>query len=283
MTSVVSRLQHIAMAVFMGRWKGSHLAAFTAYFDGSGCASDPNSPVLAVAGFIADVDEWIEFEHYWKKVCSDFGVSALHMKEFAHSKGEFVSWKGDQPKRNLFMSRLVNVIRHNVRNSFAALVVLKDYVEMEEKYQGVDMRAYSLAACTCVNKVKRWAKRQKVDESTIAYVFEDGDEDQDNFKKLAKLYCQVTPIPLPKAQSVAFQAADLLAYEYLKANKKIYEFPPGTFADTDLRMCIQELMKIPNGKNSDDWGIHDRASFARERPQNEDDTAITFGVGVGKV
>jgi hypothetical protein len=246
------------------RWKDSRVAAFTAYFDGSGSADDPNVPVLAVAGFIANTDEWMEFDNYWKKVCTDFEVSGLHMKDFAHSNGEFKNWKGNQLKRNHFMTRLVNVIRHNVQSSFASVVVLKDYAEIGGKFQSVEMSPYPLAGCTCITKVKRWADRQKIDKSTIAYVFENGDGDQGELLKCAERYCQVSAIPLLKSDSVAFQAADLLAYEYLKANKKMCEFPPQTFSDGDLRKCLQELMiKIPNGKDSDNWGIHDRESFAR--------------------
>ena len=35
------------------------MAMFTAYFDASGSADDPNTPVLAVAGFIASTEQWI--------------------------------------------------------------------------------------------------------------------------------------------------------------------------------------------------------------------------------
>ena len=73
-----------------------NVAEYTAYFDGSGSAAD--TPVVAVAGFIATSVQWVEFERNWKDACSAFGVSALHMKDYAHSRREFESWKGDNTR-----------------------------------------------------------------------------------------------------------------------------------------------------------------------------------------
>jgi hypothetical protein len=239
------------------------MTAFTAYFDGSGSPDDPNTPVLTVAGFVATTEQWIEFERNWKDACTDFGVSALHMRDFSHSKREFESWKGDIEKRDRFMRRLVSIIRTRVRNSFASVVVLKDYAEMSNSYQGFEMKPYTLAASTCMDKVRRWADRQHVDKSLIAYVFEDGDADQGDFAHEAKRDFQVDPIFLAKKETPAFQAADLLAYEYFKGNRKIYESGLGSLYVTDLRRCLQELEKIPNGIDSDDWGVHDRESMTK--------------------
>ena len=69
------------------------MADFTAYFDGSGSPHD--TPVVTVAGFIATADQWGEFERNWRDACASFGVSALHMRDYAHSRREFENWKGD--------------------------------------------------------------------------------------------------------------------------------------------------------------------------------------------
>jgi hypothetical protein len=238
------------------------MATFTAYFDASGSPSDPGTPVLAVAGFISTDEQWIYFERNWKEVCDHFGVSALHMRDFAHSKKEFKNWLGDTERRNRFMERLISVIRTRVRNSFASVVVLKDYAEMSNSYRGFRMTPYTLNASTCVDKVKRWAKRNNINDS-IAYVFEDGDADQGEFAQQAMRYLNINPIFLAKSETPAFQAADLLAYEYLKGNRKIYESGLGSLYITDLRQALRELEKIPNGEDADDWGVHDRESMTK--------------------
>ncbi len=245
------------------------MAAFTAYFDGSGSSNDPNTPVLAVAGFVATTEQWIHFERNWKEVCDHFGVSALHMRDFAHSKREFRDWSGDTKRRDRFMERLISVIRTRVRNSFASVVVLKDYAEMSNSYRGFRMKPYVLTASTCVDKVKRWAKRNNIGDP-IDYVFEDGDADQGAFAQQAKRYLNVSPIFRAKSETSAFQAADLLAYEYLKGNRKIYESGLGSLYVSDLRRALQELQKIPNGEDADDWGVHDRESMTKALEMEQD-------------
>ena len=131
------------------------------------------------------------------------------------------------------------------------------------------MTPYSLAASTCIERVQRWARRQKIDESKIGCVFEDGASDRGRFAQQAKDHLDVNPIFLRKTESVAFQAADLLAYEYLKANKKIYATTLQTLDYGDLRRSFQKLHEIPHGVDEDDWGVHDRDSLktARQMPR----------------
>jgi hypothetical protein len=73
---------------------------FTAYFDGSGSPDD--TQVLAVAGFIASTEQWVEFERNWEEVLSRFDAPPLHMRHFAHSIKEFADWKGDEDRRRFF-------------------------------------------------------------------------------------------------------------------------------------------------------------------------------------
>ena len=65
---------------------------------------------FVVAGFLATEEQWIEFDRNRNDCLRDFGVSGLHMKLFAHSRRDFVSWKGNEHKRRLFLVRLINII-----------------------------------------------------------------------------------------------------------------------------------------------------------------------------
>jgi hypothetical protein len=87
-----SRIEHISKAFFFDRWSKAYVAMFTIHCDVSG--QRENTDVLAVAGFIAHASLWALFEKQWKKVLRKFGVSSLHMKDFAHSTGEYKAWKG---------------------------------------------------------------------------------------------------------------------------------------------------------------------------------------------
>jgi hypothetical protein len=78
-----------------------------------------------------------------------------------------------------------------------------------------------------VGKVLAWAKRNSIPIADVAINV--------NFLK--------------KWQSVAFQAADLLAYESFRANQKIVP-TPGIYELGDLRNPLQGLIEIPNY-----WGV----------------------------
>ena len=60
-----------------------------AYFDESG-AND--TPVVTMAGYMADERHWKRFEREWAKGLKEYGAKYLHMKEYAQSNGEFKGW-----------------------------------------------------------------------------------------------------------------------------------------------------------------------------------------------
>jgi hypothetical protein len=225
---------------------------FTVYCDASG---HPDSTrVLAVAGFIATVDQWLKFECNWKDTLGKFGVTSLHMKHFAHSSGEFSGWKGDEDKRRDFLRELIGNIVLRVRHSFASAVLLDDWREVNERYYLEELiKPFGLCGRTLVHKVGEWAKRCDVDEKHIKYIFEDGDCDKGDFMHRMRCDKKSAPIFLPKDEACAFEAADLLAFENLQAHNGISDGRVQQFAD--LRYPLRELYKIPNGKEASDWGV----------------------------
>jgi hypothetical protein len=71
--------------------------AVTAYFDASGLPDDGS--VLVVSGFVSSARRWARFDSEWSKILQDSGIRIFHMKEFAHSTGEFKNWKPEEEKR----------------------------------------------------------------------------------------------------------------------------------------------------------------------------------------
>src|SRR5262249_11484896 len=178
---------------------------YAAIFDGSGSPND--TIAVVVAGFVAPNDQWAEFERNWNDCLKDFGVSALHMREFAHSRGEFASWKGDEEKRRRFLGRLISIIRVRMWHSFAGAVIMGDYRKVDTKYCLSEFsRPYALAACTCLAKLNNWCKKWIKPEDEIAIIFEDGDEDKGALMEAIKKHFTITPAFLSKDKSVAFQA-----------------------------------------------------------------------------
>jgi hypothetical protein len=228
------------------------MRVFTAYFDGSGSPDD--TVAIVVAGFVAPAEQWIEFKRNWNDCLRDFGVSSLHMRNFAHSRGEFATWKGNEDRRRGFLGRLISIIRVRVWHSFACAVVMEDYRSVDGKFCLSEFsKPYALAGCTCLTKVERWKERFCKSEDEVAVVFEDGDKDKGDLIRAARSF-SVSPSFLTKQGTVAFQAADLLAYEHLLTNVKIQKSETGSIFEDELRRPFMELSAIPGGHG--DWGIH---------------------------
>jgi hypothetical protein len=81
---------------------------FSGWYDTSGTESGRTQKVLLTAGVIAHADKWERFDKEWMGVLKEFGVAELHMKHFVQSKEQFTSWKGDEPRRIEFLSRLTS-------------------------------------------------------------------------------------------------------------------------------------------------------------------------------
>jgi hypothetical protein len=94
--------------------------AFLAYIDASGSGLDPNIRAISVGGFVAHEDVWAEFERRWRDVLQRFAITALHMKDYAHSKGEFAGWRDDSDRRVAFTVAIADVIRSSGLQAFGA-------------------------------------------------------------------------------------------------------------------------------------------------------------------
>jgi hypothetical protein len=257
MSECYSAIDHVRLAVFFDApTTERYMSMFTVYCDASG--HPDNTKVLAVAGFVASVDQWLEFERNWKDTLNKFGVTSLHMKNFAHSSGEFSDWKGNEAKRRDFLRQLIANIAVRVRHSFSSAVLLDDWREVNEHYYLEELiKPFALCGRTLVHKVGEWANKWNIEEKQIKYVFEDGDCDKGDFMHRMKQDKKSAPIFLNKDEACAFQAADLLAFENLQAHMGLIEGRVQEFAD--LRHPLRELSKVPSGKEASDWGV-----FAKE-------------------
>ena len=98
-----------------------------AYFDASGSPEDPGCHVLTVAGFMTSVEKWRDFDAEWSAMLATEQITCLHMKEFAHSVGEFRSWKRDETRRRGLMAGASQIIGKHAMETFSVAILLDDY------------------------------------------------------------------------------------------------------------------------------------------------------------
>lgn len=192
-----------------------YMAIFYAYFDDSGTRGDSDS--LTVAGFIASVEQWDAFRSEWEGAMKDFGVSHLHMKDFAHSTGEFSGWETQEHKRREFLNRLVSIIGRRVRHSFSATILLEDYESFNEVYPLDEEQGGPFALCVglTLEQVDAWKKRHLTTSDVVKFVYEDGATGKgfviDHFGRANDIAF------MKKGEHPALEAADFAAYEHTKA------------------------------------------------------------------
>jgi len=188
------------------------IAVFSAYFDASGTKKEQR--VLTVAGFVGRVPKWDRFNLEWSAILSEENVTAMHMTDFASSRGEFVSWKGQAERRRKFISLLCECIKRHTNKGFASSVILSDYREVNAKFmlsEGVG-KPYTLCARACLGALAQWAKKKKVKNEDMLVSVEHGDQDQGELIKMARSD-GFKVIPISKADVQAFQAGDLVAWK----------------------------------------------------------------------
>jgi len=106
-------------------WEDEELVmALWSYFDESGDANDPRVSVFALAGCIGSVAGWTNLVSDFVQVLSDFSVSQLHMKDFAHRKGEFANWP--EGRRRAFLGRLVTLMNRDIDAYVGEAMVLPE-------------------------------------------------------------------------------------------------------------------------------------------------------------
>lgn len=106
-----------------------------AYLDESGHSADPNITNVSVCGVVASHEQWAQFEPKWEAVLQSFGVAQLHMRDFAHSQGEYREW--NEKKRKEFLGRLFKVVNAHSEGNLAATMPLDLFRSLTTEQQAI--------------------------------------------------------------------------------------------------------------------------------------------------
>jgi hypothetical protein len=236
-----SATKHIAMAVFGCDWKEDLLVMLTGYFDESG--DSEKQPGFGIGGFVCPAQKWLGFNKKWSAVLDKFEVSHFHMKDFAHSNGEFKSWKGNEGKRNSFIKKLVAAARSHISFGACSNIWCESYAKLNREYELEEtVSPYVLCALRCVDLTIKWGVPRGYKREQMRFVFEDGS----NIPK-GQLYEWMeregfsAPIFEPKKSHRGLELADFSAWEHTKVIRRL--------ADKDFapfRKSLVALNKIPN-------------------------------------
>jgi hypothetical protein len=118
--------------------------------DETGHPDDPNLEYVEMAGFVAPLGAWEVFEHGWENLMRNAGLKEpFHMKDFAHSKNQFESWKDKEELRRAFIGRAVSLIVDTAATPIGAIISLSSFRSLTKAQQTSFLNPYYIAFQTC--------------------------------------------------------------------------------------------------------------------------------------
>lgn len=147
-----------------------------AYFD----ASVIPEGVAAVAGYVASMRTWEQFDPAWKAVLDAYGLKYFHMTDWEAREEQFKDWQDD--KRHDCFGRLVEVIRATRLQPVAFALLVSEYREVVAGYERVLSSSewerfrepFSCCATNAIGVMLNRLKKNNINEP-VACVFDQGD------------------------------------------------------------------------------------------------------------
>jgi hypothetical protein len=205
------------LAAGLGWRPDSEIAMLWAYFDESG-EHEPETgrlKQLTIGGWIASGEEWTRFSKEWRSVLERAGISAFHMRDFAHSKGDFRDWT--EEKRRAVLNQLLETIARNV---MVGLGFTSRVVDAEPSMQFPN--AYESALVSCLLHVAGLSARSERKVSVVFARHEEfrGARIQRFFDIVNFGGAQLATFAVSDPRNVEpLQAADIVAYELQRFNR----------------------------------------------------------------
>jgi hypothetical protein len=217
------------------------------YFDTAGTESAANGTVLVTVGVVAERDKWTRFDRRWLRILEDEGVRGLHMREFAHSTGQYKAWKGDEPRRAAFLQALIGEIKRSINTGFVSGLVLPDYRTLDKQYRLTEAVGgpYSFAQAGTMARAFDWLWKRKHPGDGIGFFIEKGDAGQNALIPFMQREWDIEPLIVPRVNThgeeiTPFQVADFIAYEHRYAYDKFWK----TRERTTPRKSMSELRRM---------------------------------------
>lgn len=194
------------------------------YLDETGHTKDPNASVVGMAGCIASLTAWEQFEQEWATVLKEFGIRELHMKNFAHFKGEFSGWA--EEKRRQLIDRLLMIIETRIDTWVGAVLPISQFTELSDEQKTRLRDPYFICLQDCLHAAIQFMDSLDGTELLEVVVAIHEEYAWDSYACVIGCAHQLPggdrleSVKAAKPKKVLpLQAADLLAYELTKMGK----------------------------------------------------------------
>lgn len=266
----------------------------TSYTDETGHPDDPKVEYVGMAGFVAPRGAWELFESGWNDLLKNAGlVAPFHMIDFAHSNGQFRSWKGNEETRRAFLGRALNLIVETGATPVGAVVSTSSFKTLTLEQQSHFNDPYYLAFQNCTRGIAIQAVFEEPQEKVAMIYSYNPEYGLNNGGRAEQLWYAIkagwdhgnrmgsyaTGIP---SDHSALQAADLFAYELSHEFENRVKRPKdnmrwglrqilGMYRTASLRINLfdrKELLRIIKESNwPDQTGVEELGSYRGQSAQ----------------
>ena len=158
-----------------------------AYFDDSG--THAASPVIVMAGLMADEDSWAQIEADWAAALADLGIPDMHMSHCENAKKAFSDWSRD--RRDLAVARFRGIILKHRALIVVSTLARKVWDEASAiRPEMLTIFESPLDYCFnhCIGKVARTRRAAVSEIEPILVTFDSREQSLDNWRPLAASY-----------------------------------------------------------------------------------------------
>ncbi len=189
---------------------------FACYLDDSG----HDQRVVTMAGYVASIDAWKEFEAKAEEFLANYEVPVFHAKEFRSTKGYFEGWT--RVKKRSFAIEWYDIAEPLVDMGISISMHRQNYrIQQQELGLNQSMSAYGCCFSSIVVTLSRNPRiAPQIEREGIAFLVESGNtnnnEIQEWFHKVSKFPAFKGALKglsfVPKEDSRAIQLADFYAF-----------------------------------------------------------------------
>jgi hypothetical protein len=192
-----------------------------AYFDESGTHDD--SPIVAMAGFVAREEVWAAVEAAWKAVLAEwapYGVRVFHMTECISGTGDFS--RLEAPYRNRIITQVSEVLRDADIQAIWSFVEKKQWhlAEAEPPFLARFPKPLYLTFEHVMRQLGQWSAQHSTGE-LVSPVFAYNSEHTDRMAEIGAMYSAspgykevLGPITFGSpSQTIPLQTADFLVHQ----------------------------------------------------------------------
>jgi uncharacterized protein DUF3800 len=221
---------------------------FSCYFDDAG---GKDHGFMIVAGYVANVQRWQQFECDWKIFLAKYDLPYLHMKTFAHSKLPYEHLKEKEGTRAQILGNAATIIGSTVECGFSVSISCEVFEKVCEEFElsTVVSSPYALVGRSCIAAANIWRGYPDKRQFETEYIFDQDGEDVGGLINMVKNWTPKLPLPIFKPSRdmdgqrgfIQLQAADFLAYE---ARKFTVDYPKYQTKQRSIRKSLYALAEI---------------------------------------